>query len=52
MIWQFAARYFRARKSTTAINIIAWVSVGAIAVGTAALITVLSVFNGFTGLVR
>ncbi|WP_126244484.1 FtsX-like permease family protein [Chitinophaga rhizosphaerae] len=52
MIWQFAARYFRARKSTTAINIIAWVSVGAIAVGTAALITVLSVFNGFTGLVK
>lgn len=52
MIWQFASRYFRARKSTTAINIIAWVSVGAIAVGTAALITVLSVFNGFTGLVK
>lgn len=52
MIWQFATRYFRARKSTTAINIIAWVSVGAIAVGTAALITVLSVFNGFTGLVK
>ena len=42
MIWQFALRYFRARKSTSAINLIAWVSVGAIAVGTAALITVLS----------
>ncbi|MGX5818450.1 FtsX-like permease family protein [Chitinophaga lutea] len=52
MIWQFAQRYFRARKSTTAINIIAWVSVGAIAVGAASLITVLSVFNGFTGLVK
>ncbi len=52
MVWQFALRYFLARKSTTAINIIAWVSVGAIAVGTAALITVLSVFNGFTGLVK
>lgn len=52
MIWQFALRYFRARKSTSAINIIAWVSVAAIAVGTAALITVLSVFNGFTGLVK
>lgn len=52
MIWQFALRYFRARKSTSAINIIAWVSVVAIAVGTAALITVLSVFNGFTGLVK
>src|SRR5690606_31450924 len=52
MIWQFALRYFRARKSTSAINIIAWVSVVALAVGTAALITVLSVFNGFTGLVK
>lgn len=52
MIWQFAFRYFRARKSTSAINIIAWVSVAAIAVGTASLITVLSVFNGFTGLVK
>lgn len=52
MIWQFALRYFSARKSTSAINIIAWVSVVAIAVGTAALITVLSVFNGFTGLVK
>jgi lipoprotein-releasing system permease protein len=52
MIWQFALRYFRARKSTSAINIIAWVSVGAIAVGTASLIVVLSVFNGFTGLVK
>lgn len=52
MIWQFALRYFRARKSTNAINIIAWVSVVAIAVGTAALVTVLSVFNGFTGLVK
>ncbi|UYQ93132.1 FtsX-like permease family protein [Chitinophaga horti] len=52
MIWQFASRYFWARKSTNAINIIAWVSVGAIAVGTAALIIVLSVFNGFEGLVK
>lgn len=52
MIWQFASRYFRAKKSTNAINIIAWVSVSAIAVGVAALIIVLSVFNGFEGLVK
>jgi lipoprotein-releasing system permease protein len=52
MIASFALRYFRARKSTAAINIIAWVSVSAIAVGAAALIIVLSVFNGFTGLVK
>ncbi|SEW07878.1 lipoprotein-releasing system permease protein [Chitinophaga sp. YR573] len=52
MIWQFAFRYFRAKKSTNAINIIAWVSVSAIAVGAGALIIILSVFNGFEGLVK
>ncbi|MEJ7768195.1 MAG: FtsX-like permease family protein [Chitinophagaceae bacterium] len=48
----FAWRYFKAKKSTNAINIIAWVSVLAIAVGTAALIILLSVFNGFEDLVK
>jgi len=48
----FAWRYFSAKKSTNAINIIAWISVLAMAVGTAALILVLSVFNGFEGLVK
>ncbi|RAJ03989.1 lipoprotein-releasing system permease protein [Chitinophaga skermanii] len=52
MTWQFASRYFWAKKSTHAINIIAWVSVGAIAVGTGALIVILSVFNGFEGIVK
>ena len=48
----FAWRYFKAKKSTNAINIIAWVSVLAMAVGTAALIILLSVFNGFESLVK
>ncbi|MES2776407.1 MAG: FtsX-like permease family protein [Bacteroidota bacterium] len=48
----FAWRYFKAKKSTNAINVIAWISVVAIAVVTAALIVVLSVFNGFEGLVK
>lgn len=48
----FAWRYFKAKKSTNAINIIAWTSVMAIMFGTAALILVLSVFNGFEGLVK
>jgi lipoprotein-releasing system permease protein len=48
----FAWRYFKSKKSTNAINIIAWISVLAIAVGTASLIIVLSVFNGFEGLVK
>ncbi|NNV55933.1 FtsX-like permease family protein [Limnovirga soli] len=52
MNWLFAWRYFRSKKSANAINIIAWISVLAIAVGTAALIIVLSVFNGFEDLVK
>ena len=52
MNFLFAWRYFKAKKSTNAINIIAWVSMGAIVIGTAALILVLSVFNGFESLVK
>src|SRR5258707_4221100 len=52
MNFLFAWRYFRAKKSTNAINIIAWVSMAAIVVGTASLILVLSVFNGFEDLVK
>ena len=52
MHFLFAWRYFKAKKSTNAINIIAWVSIIAIIIGTAALILVLSVFNGFEGLVK
>jgi len=48
----FAWRYFKAKKSTNAINIIAWVSISAIIIGTTALILVLSVFNGFESLVK
>jgi lipoprotein-releasing system permease protein len=48
----FAWRYFKAKKSTNAINIISWISITAITMGTAALILVLSVFNGFEGLVK
>jgi len=48
----FAWRYFRSKKSTNAINIIAWISVSAITVGCAALIIILSVFNGFEELVK
>ena len=48
----FAWRYFNAKKSTNAINIIAWISIAAITFGTAVLILVLSVFNGFEGLVK
>jgi len=52
MIIRFAWRYFKGKKSTQAIQIISWVSVGAMAIGTAALIIVLSVFNGFEGFIK
>ena len=52
MPFLFAWRYFKAKKSTNAINIISWISIVAIVMGTAALILVLSVFNGFEGLVK
>lgn len=48
----FAWRYFRSKKTTNAINIIAWIAITAIAVGTASLIIILSVFNGFEELVK
>ena len=52
MNFLFAWRYFRSKKSTNAINVIAWISVTAITVGCAALIIILSVFNGFEELVK
>ncbi len=52
MYLTFAWRYFNAKKSTNAINVIAWVSMIAIVVITAAFIVLLSVFNGFEGLVK
>lgn len=52
MHFLFAWRYFKAKKSTNAINVISWISIGAIVLGTYALILVLSVFNGFEDLVK
>lgn len=48
---RIAKRYLVSKKSTNAINIIAGVSTVGMMVGTAALILVLSVFNGFEDLV-
>ena len=52
MTFLFAWRYFKAKKTTNAINIISWISILAISVGAAALILILSVFNGFEDLVK
>ncbi len=52
MYFTFAWRYFKAKKSTNAINIIAWVTVAVIAFATCCQVLVLSVFNGFEDLVK
>lgn len=49
--WRFAARYLFSRKSSNAINVITLISVIGMVVGTAALILVMSVFNGLAGLI-
>ena len=50
--FKIARRYLFAKKSTNAINVITGISVFGIAVGTAALILILSVFNGFEDLIN
>ena len=47
---KIARRYLFARRSTNAINIITGIAVFGVAIGTAALILILSVFNGFEDL--
>jgi len=47
-----AKRYLFAKKSRNAINVISAVSVTGVAVGTMALIIILSVFNGLEDMVR
>jgi lipoprotein-releasing system permease protein len=50
--YYIARRYLVAKKSHNAINIISFISVMGVTVGTMALIVILSVFNGFDDLVR
>lgn len=50
LAFTIAIRYLFGKKSTNAINLITGISVLGIAIGTAALILILSVFNGFEGL--
>ena len=52
MKWTFARRYLVSRSSHSVINIIAAVSLVSVAVPVAAMVILLSVFNGFETLVR
>jgi lipoprotein-releasing system permease protein len=50
LLFNIAWRYLRGKKSTQAINVITWISMIGMSIGTAALILILSVFNGFEDL--
>lgn len=52
LMFRIAYRYWRSKKSFSIVNIISGISFWGIAIGTAALIIVLSVFNGFEGMVK
>lgn len=52
LLIRIAFRYWRSKKSFSIVNIISGISFWGIAIGTAALIIVLSVFNGFESMVR
>lgn len=50
--FRIAWRYLFAKKSHNVINVISWISAAGMAVGTAALVIILSIFGGFDSLVR
>ena len=50
IVLKIALRYLKAKKSHSAVNIISIISVCGVVLATAALVCVLSVFNGFAGL--
>ena len=52
MQWFFALRYLVSRSSHSVINIIAGVSLVSVAIPVAAMVILLSVFNGFEGIVK
>jgi lipoprotein-releasing system permease protein len=52
VLFRFAWRYFKSKKNVQAVTLIARVAIVGIAIGTAALVIILSIFNGFEGLVK
>ncbi len=52
LIWQLAYRYLRGKRSLNAVPVLSRISMVAIAIGSAAMIVLFSVFNGFEGVVK
>ncbi len=46
-----ALRYLKSKRKAASVSIISWISLAGVIVGTAALVIVISVFNGFQGIV-
>lgn len=49
---KIALRYFKGRNSTQAINIVSWISMGAVALSTTAMVVLFSVYNGLESYVK
>src|SRR3954464_7276009 len=52
LIWQLAFRYLRGKRSANAVPILSRISMVAIAVSSAAMIIIFSVFNGLESVVK
>ncbi|MBL7692247.1 MAG: ABC transporter permease, partial [Flavipsychrobacter sp.] len=52
LIWQIALRYFAGKRKANVVPILSRISMVAIAVSSAAMIIVFSVFNGLEGVVK
>lgn len=50
--FRIALRYFKGKKSAQAINIVTWISIGAIALSATAMIVLFSVYNGLEQYVK
>ncbi len=50
--FSIALRYFKRSNSTQAINIVSWISMGAVALSTTAMIVLFSVYNGLESYVK
>ena len=50
--WFIALRYLRSKRQTRFVSVITYISVSGVLVGVAALVIVLSLFNGFESEVR
>lgn len=49
---RIAFRYFKGKKSTQAIQVVSWISIGAVALSTTAMVVLFSIYNGLESYVK